>query len=791
MRHLLKMTWRNFKSRPVTNSINLVGLGVSLALMIILSAYCYNELTTDSFHKKAKQIYLICNEREIDTYGSISPGILKTQLDWQVPDVKSSVRLTQTLKRPVFEVGDREPVTSEMFFADPTFFQLFSYRALSGNLENALKEPMSLVLTDSEARRLFGKESALGKTVKINHEHLLTVTAVIEEPQGNSCISIKTIAPIAAMANLQPSEGDFTNWGQRNYLTFVQIANPDKVKEIENQIDRLFPQDIQKDRKTTLIPLKQIYLSKNGITSHISYIKVGDRTRIMILLVITLLILIIALINYINISSSHWLERNIEVGIQKVLGASRLHILRNILFEALLIFLASTALAFITATVVTPYISNYTGIAFPSALFLSPLFMATLLLCMVVLSLAATLFPALKISRSKIGDNLKRTVSFKAHRLSVQQIFVVFQFTAAIVLVAFTILVQKQVRFGCSKLSLNKENVLAIAVTDQLGAKRDVLKKSLQEQAGVQKVSFSEFYPGSPGSNRWLNLTFKGEEKNADFWGFVTDAAFWEIMGIKLVSGRLFTDDLASDKGKVLVNETFLKSHAIKNPIGATFGFDYQIIGVVKDFHFQPVTIPIAPLAIICGEAKRNFSPGVPLCYVKVQASSIHALSKVRVRIKRICAALSPAFPVEISFLDDAVENLYQSETRFQRAFSIFAGCALVICCLGILALSLFACQRRTKEIAIRKVNGASATEILALLNKDFMKWVALAFGIACPIAWYITNNWLQNFAYKTELSLWVFALAGAVALAVALLTVSWQAWRAASRNPVESLRYE
>ena len=346
----------------------------------------------------------------------------------------------------------------------------------------------------------------------------------------------------------------------------MEIENRNKLAEIENTITRIFPQEMQKDWKTTLIPLKKIYFSKNCITSAIGFIKVGDKTRVMILLMITILILIIALINYINISLSHWLERNIQIGIQKVLGASRFQILRNIIIDAMFIFVASAILAFIMVMLAIPYINNYTGIGFSINLFFSPAFIIALFLCMVVLSVAVTLFPALKISQSHIVDNLKKTVSPKAINLPVRQILVVFQFAIAIILIAFTILVQKQVRFGCDNLSLNKENIFAIEISDQLGGKREVLKKSLLEQADVQKVSFSEFYPGSFGSNRWSSLTFKGEVKKADFYSFVADSEFLEIMGIKLVNGRLFTDDLATDKGKTLVNETFLKSHAIKNP---------------------------------------------------------------------------------------------------------------------------------------------------------------------------------------------------------------------------------
>jgi putative ABC transport system permease protein len=277
-----------------------------------------------------------------------------------------------------------------------------------------------------------------------------------------------------------------------------------------------------------------------------------------------------------------------------------------------------------------------------------------------------------------------------------------------------------------------------------------------------------------------------GESKQINFDLFSADAKFFEMLGLQLVSGRLYTDDLSSDKKKLVVNETFLRENNITNPLGGTviMGSSYEIIGVIKDFHYKPVNQPIAALAI------RNES-NASYCLANIQTSDFKMLSATINNIKRIVSDLSPSFPVEVSFFDQAIKNMYQSELRFRRTFSLFAGCAIVICSMGILAMSVFSCQRRVKEIGIRKVNGAKIFEILMMLNKDFIKWVGIAFVIACPVAWYIMHIWLQNFAYKTELSWLVFGLAGIIALGIALLTVSLQSWRAATRNPVEALRYE
>jgi putative ABC transport system permease protein len=365
------------------------------------------------------------------------------------------------------------------------------------------------------------------------------------------------------------------------------------------------------------------------------------------------------------------------------------------------------------------------------------------------------------------------------------------QFVIAIVLIAFTVLVQKQVNFGSSKLGFYQKNIIGIKLTPQLKEKKEVLKKLLQDKPTVGKISFTQYYPGNMLSNWRTNQEINGVRKELSFDLFNADASFSSMIGLQLVQGRYFTDNLATDQHKMVVNESFLRENKIDNPIGSKFmmgfGMDAgisEIIGVVKDFHYKSVNQPIISLVI-------QNEPEASYCLVKLQTNDFTSLHTTIQDIKKVTANLSPSFPVEITFFDQAIENMYQSELQFRRTFSLFAGSAIVICCMGILAMSLFACQRRIKEIGIRKVNGARISEIMTMLNREFVKWVVIAFVIATPIAWFIMNKWLESFAYKTDLSWWIFALAGILALGIALLTVSWQSWKAATRNPVEVLRYE
>jgi putative ABC transport system permease protein len=797
MRRIIKSTYRNFRKRPVTSLINVFGLALSLAFVIILSAYCFSELAADSHQENADRVFLLANEKELTTtnYAAITPGILKQQLDLEVPAVRASVRVAHAFKPPVFQSESRGPLTAELVFADPSFFKLFTYRPVAGQLENALTDPHSLVLTKSEAVRLFGTEQAVGQAVRVNNDQWLTVTAVVAEPERNSCLSVKALAPIALMPIVQPNSGDFTNWGQRNFLTFVLLEKNAGVAETAATLTDVFPPDVKKEWRITLVPLRDIYFSTVARNPFLNYVRTGNKQRVMILLTVAFLILVIALINFINISSSHWLERTKQMGIQKVIGASRFRIFRNIVVEACLIFLVSLALAWFLAYGTTPYINNYTGIGFARGLLLSPLFLGLSALCAAVLGIASSLFPALRISRSRPVDNLKRSVVAKAGRSTFRGMLVIFQFSTAIMLIAFTLLVQKQVRFACRDVGFEKENIVGIKMTDELREKTDVLRNRLLELPAVEKVSYSQFFPGIPGLNVWgTELLLNGEKKKAHFNTLDTEAGFLDILGIKLIKGRFFSGDRESERGKVVVNETFLVENGIADPIGATFSNprrQYEIVGVVKDFHFKPMDEPITPLAVVSSRVE-DMSGYFPMHgLILLQAGRFETLHAALTKIRAISAELSPAFPVEIRFLDAAVEDMYRSEVRFRRTFFLFAGCAILLCCLGILALSLFACQRRVKEIGIRKVYGASVEDVMVMLNRDFLKWVAAAFVIACPFSWYGMSRWLENYAYRTAISWWIFALAGLVAVGIGVVTVSWQTWRVATRNPIEALRYE
>lgn len=784
MAYILKSTIRNFIHKPVTNLINLLGLAVSLALVIVLSVYCYSELTTDHFHKNGDRVYVYGQNNE----SIASPGILKDHIDQGVPGVEASVRMAATWEAPVFRAADKEPITSDLIFADLDFFKLFTYPVVEGNLETALKEPMSVVITESLAHKLFGRGQAVGKIINMNGSKELIVSAVIGEPKGNTFLSFSAVASVSTRKFVQAAQDELTTWKWYNFRTFLLLKKGTSSEETAKRIASVVPENERKMfLEGKLIPLRKIYFSKFS-AGWGDFFRFGEKKKVMILLLVASLVLLIALVNFINISSSQWMEKTRQNGLIKVLGAKRSSILRNVIVEAGFFFFMALCLSVLLINLFNMLIHGYTGLHFRVRMTHTPGFILISVAGTFMLSIISSLVPAIRISFSKAVDNLKNKTAAGRSVSLLRGIFVTAQFVIAIVLIAFTVLVQKQVRFG-SNLGFNHDNIIGIKLTSQLGQKKEVLKKILLESPSVKDVSFSMYFPGGRISNWGTTFSQKGEEKQVTIDMFNADASVFETFGLKLLMGRFYSDDLSTDKDKVVVNETFLREYGITNPIGGKLilsmdGQTSEIVGVIKDFHIKSFSQPIAPLVI----TNQQF---VSYCLVKLQTANFNLLHSAIEYIKLASAQLSPEFPVEISFFDQAVEKMYQSELQFRRTFTLFSGCALSICCLGILAMSMFASQRRVKEIGVRKVNGATVSEVMAMLNKDFVKWVVVAFVIATPIAYYAMNKWLNNFAYKTTLSWWIFALAGLLVLGIALLTVSWQSWRAATRNPVEALRYE
>jgi putative ABC transport system permease protein len=782
MRQTLKLIYRNFRKNLSINLINLGGLMLSMTVVLMLSAYCYSELRTDTHHPDLDQTFLLTSYFQ-GTVDINTQGVLFDYLKTDLPEIQEAVRLSNTWDPAVIRHEKGDVFTTELIFADPGFFRLFKYDVIHGNIQEALDEPYSMILMKEEAERIFGTADILEENILINNEHSFTIKAVIDQPANKSFLSFKAILPMSARMIVQPDESEFTSWSIWNFQTFVQINEKADPVVIGDKISNLIMQIANNEEESPieLLPMSQIYFSdvNNGF---LDFIILGDKTKVIVLLMVAILILTIAIINFVNISTYSLQERLVQTGIFKILGASKSHIFKNYLLESILIFVISMWVAIMMAEIFNPFVSDYTGMTYPANMLLSYEFISISIIVAIFLGSLASFWQALNHSTSHPIKNLKKEIGARSKSSTLQGSLVIFQFSAAIILITFTLLVHKQIKFGTSDLGFNENNLISIRLTPQL--KKDVLRNRLMQDAGIENVSMNQFYPDNTFSQWYAEIGSDGALKQVDFNTFDADRQFFDIMGLELIDGRFFNDTLLSDQNKLIVNEAFMKKHGFDSYTSIKINDRFEAIGVVKDFHFKSKNQVIAPLAII----NRGYSSR---CLVKIKSDNFNNLADTYEKIVHICAELSPDFPVEVSFLDSAIEHLYQSEIRFQRIFTFFSSCAIFISCLGILALSLYASQRRTKEIGIRKVNGAHMEDILLLLNIDFIKWVFIALIISIPIAWYSMNVWLEKFAYKTEISWWIFLLGGITAMIIAIVTVSWQSWRAARRNPVEALRYE
>jgi putative ABC transport system permease protein len=779
MGNVFKTTTFNFIRKPITNLINLFGLAISLSLVVILSIYSYSELSTDHFLAKENHVYVYEQSHGINT-----PGVLKDLIDQNIPEVESTIRITGAFQVPSFQLDYNDPIPSKLIFTDNGFFNIFNYKAVSGDPKTALNNPMSVVITKSMAEKMFGREHPIGKNIKMNNNYTLTVTAVIEDSRSNSWLSFDAICSNDTKKIVQPNGEDFTSWLNVNFQTCLLLKNGADPDETAKKIKALFPEDDgTSELVCNLIPFNKLYFSKYSSPEY--YLIYGDKRKVMLLLLVASLVLVTALVNFINISSSQWLEKVKQFGIMKIIGAKPSYIFRNVIFEAFLLFLMALGLALLFID--NSYLQSYLGIRFDPRLIYSFGFLISSIGCTFLLSCLFSLIPAWKISNSKAVDNLKKSLGSSSNKLIMRGILVTAQFVIAIVLIAFTLLIYRQVKFGNN--ILNQSKIIGIKLNDQLSQKKVVLKNVLTNNPIVNGVSFTQYYPDQNIQHWGTKLITDGEEKEISVDLFNADSTFFSLMDLKLLKGRFYNNDLHTDRGKVIVNETFLQTYNVTEPLGAKVivnmdGSSSEIIGVVKDFHYKSMKQPIAPLVIINGTHSSY-------CLAKVNAYGSESLRNALDNIKADVSGLSPAFPVEVSIFDQAISNIYNSEVQFQRVFAIYALFAILISSLGILAMSIFSCQSRIKEICIRRIYWAKAIEIITMLNKDFIKWVVLAFIIAIPISWFVMYKWLASFAYKTNISWWIFALAGMIAFGIASLTISWQSWRAASRNPIEIFRYE
>jgi putative ABC transport system permease protein len=798
-KNYLKIAFRNLLKYKAFSFINIAGVAIGLACFLLLALYVKDELSYDRFNTNADRIYRLSRTfLSKDGTASLRLGHAAPPfgplIQQDFPEVEQVVRLLET--GALVKYGEHLFNEENMFAAEQNIFKVFTFKTLSGNPAKALENPFSIMFSRPMAEKYFGKENPLGKTVRLDNQLDYTVTGVFEPLPARSHFHPSFLVSFSTLNDprVYGAEGLKNNWGNNSFSTFLLLpANYDPQKLV-----RAFPafQNRHQDPKaSTYSVLDLMKLTDIHLHSHLdSEIEAnGDIQYVYLFSAIAIFILLIACINYMNLATAKSATRAKEVGMRKVIGAVRTQLINQFLSESILLVIVSIIIALFIVVLCLPSLNNFTQKQLTFNALLDPVFISILLGITVFTGLIAGSYPAFFMTSFQPISVLKGQIATALKNGKLRQTLVVTQFAIAVVLIISTAVVYNQMRYIKNyKLGYSKDQVILLNMPYDSSANIESIKQRLKEDINIKEVGRSSRVPSGRLLDSWDAYVMKGDSMaptDINIKSLSVDEDFIPAYQIQMAAGRNFSRAFPTDKTSGFVlNETAVKLLGWKSPadaIGNRFGYGEvrgQIIGVTKDYHFESLHQKVAPIAMF-HQANRLGRMSVHVSGTNLKQAISH--------IETVWKGLFPDTPFTYEFLDQRFGKLYATEQTQQVLFGIFAGIAIFISCLGLLGLSMFMAELRTKEIGVRKVLGASVGSIVALLSQDFLKLVIIAIVIASPIAWYGMHNWLQDFAYHTEINWWVFVLAGVISVGIALFTVSFQSIKAALMNPVKSLKSE
>jgi putative ABC transport system permease protein len=808
LKNYLKIGWRNLLKNKTFSLINIIGLAIGLSCFILISLFVLDELSFDRFNANADRIYrvnsdLIFNGSELRL--PVASDMMGSTLKKDYPQVEEFTRVFTSNGSKLIRKGNLFINEARVAHVDSTFFRIFSFSSVNGNTETALNEPNTVVITESTAKKYFGNGDPVGKTIETNDagKTLYHVTAVIRDMPSNSHFHFDFLF---SMKNVDYNWGTYTS---HNFFTYLVLKAGVDYKEFEKKfpdyVDRyVIPQASQfmqiKSRAEfekagnrlsySLVPLTKIHLYSTDRNFELS--PPGNIQYIYIFSAVAIFILIIACINFMNLTTAKSANRAKEVGIRKVLGTERKGLIFQFLSESILMVCFALVFALLIAMLVLPFFNTIAS----KSMHISNLFSTWLLPALVLLpflvGLLAGLYPAFFLSRFRPVEVLKGNLSQGSRRAGLRSLLVVFQFTTSIILIIGTFIIYGQLHFiQTTNLGFNKDQVLIVDGANALGNKIEAFKNEILSNPGVRSGTISSYLPvpSSRTDYTFSKTPVMDSKTGLDLQVWNIDYDYLKTMGMELSKGRNFSKDFA-DSNAIIINETTAKIIGYDEPVGKTlYSMDQpgvppavlHIIGVVKNFHFESLRENIGPLCFHLGNSTGFVA-------FKITAASIPDVLK---KAESSWKSLAPNMPYSYQFMDESFSEMYRSEQRVGTVVMIFSVLAILVACLGLFGLAAFVAEQRTKEIGIRKVLGASVQGIVQLLSRDFVRLVLISFLIAVPTAWYFMSKWLQDFAYRIQISWSVFFIAGLLALGIALMTISLQAVKAAVANPVRSLRAE
>lgn len=776
----LKIAYRNLIRNKGYSFINISGLAIGMACTLLLLLWVNHELSYDKFHKKEKHLYQIVNWQSYGDkeYGweSISAKLIDV-LKEKFPEIIRGTNYVSYTSNSLLRINDFKTY-EKVKFADPDFFKMFSFPFIKGNADNAFQDPFSLVITEKMANKLFGEKDPMGEIVRYNDKYDLKITGVLKNLPSNTVFDFDFLAPFEFKKKLY--EG-WKYWGWHSYPGYVELDPNVKPEDISDKLNTFFLDNVDPEstERLSLFPLSKTHLySLEGKETNIKTIR--------IFLLIALSVLLIACFNFMNLSTAKAAKRAKEIGVKKAIGSSRSKLIRQFLFESLLVSFIAINFALILVRLFIPEFNNILEQRLQFN-YLDNYFIIILISIIIVTGLFAGVYPALYLTSYQTVQVMKGVTNSGKKGDLFRKILVILQFSLTTILLICTLTITLQTKFLKSRdIGIDKSNIVFLPINEAMKGKLESIKEELSTDPSILHSSCSSFLPFSIYSNG-SGYEWNNDESTEDVLiHFMNcDADFLDVYGIQLKGGRFFSDThFAADSNNIVINETFAKlisKESVVDQYINRHGSPVRIIGVVKDFNFKSPENPIQPMAFFTTDFYAHLS-------IKTVANSeARALN----HIEKVCQKYCPEFPPVIHFAEDKYLSQYKEEESTIVILNYFSFLTILISCLGLFGLASFMAEDRTKEIGIRKVLGASNGYLVGLFSKEFTKWVILANVIAWPVAWFFTNRYLSNYAYRIDMPWWIYLSVGVMVLFIALLTVAYQSWKSATQNPILSLKYE
>jgi len=788
-KNYLKTALRNLMRHKGYSLINIAGFAIGIACCILILVWVQDELSYDRFHENLDGLHRVVEEnyfsdgtifRIARTPYPVGPAFVK-----DYPEIINFTRFTP-FWRILTEYEDKSFYERGFAFADPSLLEMFTLPLLRGDASTALSETNSVLISEDMAKKYFGAEDPIGKTITMDNDVDLQVSGVFKNLPHNSHLQFDFLGPFETFIEYS---GWSARWQDHNYYTYVQLANNTHHKDIEPKIFA-YMEKISPDSATKFLlqPVKDIHLRSDFA------IDLGGKSEnkakyVYMFSLIAVFILLIACINFMNLTTARASRRSLEIGMRKVVGANRAHLIRQFLGESILISLLSLLIALGLVLLVLPAFNNISGKELSSATLDLALLTAGLIGIALVTGILSGSYPAFLLSAIKPIGALKGSLSSGSKNPAFRKILVCCQFSLSIGLIISTFVVYRQLEFIQKKnLGYNQEHIIYFSERGDFWKSYDAFKTQLQQNPDIVGITAASSIPTyTVTSTSGVNWEGKDPEFTVMFTQFNVDYDYFETLEMEMAQGRSFAKDFSTDATNAyILNETGARLTGMEDPVGKTFTLwdkSGPIIGVVKDYHFKSLHAKIEPLVLRMFHRQWN-----RYVIVRIKSDGISRTLKV---LEDTYTKYHPGYPFEFKFLDEELDALYSSDKQTGTVFRYFMFLSIFISCLGLFGLASFMADQRTKEIGIRKVLGASVPGIFLMLLKEFVKWVLIASAISWPLAYYVMDRWLENFAYRTDIALWIFLVSGVSGLAVAVATVSFQSIKASIANPIDCLRYE